>query len=527
MLQNEKHKSRAIIAGAGPAGLTAARELLRAEGVHPVIFEMSDEIGGISKTVRYKGNRIDIGGHRFFSKDKRVMDWWQEVMPLQGSPSADDLLLDRRMELMSGGPDPQKNDRVMLTRNRVSRIFYLRHFFDYPISLKWQTFANMGFWRTVKAGCGYIISQLHKRPETSLENFYINRFGKPLYSMFFEDYTEKVWGVHPSKLGADWGSQRVKGLSIFAIVKDMMAKRFGQKKKGDTNVETSLIESFIYPKYGPGQLWECVADDIRNDGGEIFMQQEVVAVNIEGNRVHSVTLRDIDGKEHTEECDYFLSSMPIKDLVNTIRGVEIPDEVKQIASELPYRDFITVGLLVDKLKIENTTKIKTLKNRVPDTWIYIQERDVKIGRLQVFNNWSPYMVEDFENKVWIGLEYFCTEGDDLWSKTDDEFIQMAVDELDHIGVIAKEAVEDAVCIRVKKAYPSYFGSYSQLDKVKNYLDGIENLYCIGRNGQHRYNNMDHSMVTAFEAVKAIQTGSKDKEQIWAVNTETDYHETKK
>lgn len=518
--------AKAVIAGAGPAGLTAAKELLRGGKVAPVVFEMSDEIGGISRTVRYKGNRIDIGGHRFFSKSRRVMDWWNEVMPVQGAPAADDLLLGRQPELNLGGPDPQSEDRVMLRRNRVSRIFYLRHFFDYPISLKWQTFANMGAGRTLRAGFGYLAAQIRKRPENSLEDFYINRFGRPLYSMFFEDYTEKVWGVHPSKLGADWGSQRVKGLSVFAILKDMIAKRF-RKNRDSENVETSLIESFIYPKYGPGQLWETVAEDIERSGGEIFMQQQIVAVNVEGKRVRSVTVRDLDGKESTIECDYFLSSMPIKELVEAIRGVEVPEDVRRIAAELPYRDFITVGLLVDRLKIENSTKIKTIKNRVPDTWIYIQERDVRIGRLQIFNNWSPYMVEDFENKVWIGLEYFCTEGDELWSMSEDAFIKMAVAELDRIGIISKEDVEDAVCIKVKKAYPSYFGSYYQLDTVKAFLDSIENLFCIGRNGQHRYNNMDHSMLTAIEAVDAINSGSTDKRNVWAVNTETDYHETKK
>jgi protoporphyrinogen oxidase len=476
--------------------------------------------------VNYHGNRIDIGGHRFFSKNQRVMQWWQEVMPLQGAPAADDLLLQRMPPCALDGPDPQKQDRVMLQRNRVSRIFYLRNFFDYPISLKWQTFANMGLWRTLKAGVGYLWAQIHKRQETSLENFYINRFGKPLYSMFFEDYTEKVWGVHPSKLGADWGAQRVKGLSVFAILKDMFMKRFS-KKADNQKVETSLIESFIYPKYGPGQLWEAVAHDVQAAGGDIRMKQEVVGVNVEQNRVKSVTIRSNDGLESVMPCDYFLSSMPLKDLVAAIRGVDVPADVKKIAAELPYRDFITVGLLVDKLKIENSTKIKTLHNRVPDTWIYIQERDVKIGRLQVFNNWSPYMVADFENKVWIGLEYFCSEGDELWEMTDQKFIAMAIDELTRIGIIAKEDVEDAVRIKVKKAYPSYFGSYYQLDTVKQYLDSIENLFCIGRNGQHRYNNMDHSMLTAIEAVAAIHANSTDKRAIWSVNTETAYHETKK
>lgn len=491
-----------------------------------MVFEKSAEIGGISKTVEYKGNRIDIGGHRFFSKNQRVMNWWAEEMPLQGAPSSDDILLEREVTLAPEGPNPAKTDRVMLTRNRVSRIFYLRHFFDYPISLKWQTFANMGLCRTVKAGCGYMLSQVHKREENSLENFYINRFGKPLYSMFFEDYTEKVWGLHPSKLGADWGSQRVKGLSIATILKDMITKKFSSGKSDNAKVETSLIEEFIYPKLGPGQLWETVAGDVVKAGGEVKLQTSVKWINVKDGKVVSVTVVDKDGHEQEVECDYFLSSMPICDLVASIRGVEVPAEVAQVAKDLPYRDFITVGLLVDKLAIKNSTKIRTYKQRVPDTWIYIQERDVKIGRLQIFNNWSPYMVKDYEHTEWIGLEYFCNEGDELWQMTDEDFIKMATGELEHIGVIEKGAVKDAVRIKIQKAYPAYFGSYYQLDKVRAFLDGIENLYCVGRNGQHRYNNMDHSMLTAMNTVDAIKAGSKDKSAIWNVNTEEEYHESK-
>lgn len=274
-------KKKAIIAGAGPAGLTAAYQFLEETDIHPEIFEQSDIIGGISQTYNHNGNRIDIGGHRFFSKSERVTDWWYKIMQPQGAPALDDILLGREQRYPENGADPEKENRVMLSRNRVSRIFYLRKFFDYPISLKWQTFANMGLARTIKAGCGYMAAQVSKKKEDSLENFYINRFGKPLYKMFFEDYTEKVWGIHPSKLGADWGSQRVKGLSITAIVKDMIKKRFGSKDNG--HVETSLIESFIYPKYGPGQLWECVADDIRKKGGDIVMNSPVKGIHVNGN----------------------------------------------------------------------------------------------------------------------------------------------------------------------------------------------------------------------------------------------------
>ena len=515
----------AIIAGAGPAGLTAAKELIDKADVRPLVLEETNAIGGISQTVSINGNRIDIGGHRFFSKNEEIMHWWANVMPLQGSRSKDDILLSLNdKKLSADGPDPEKEDRVMLIRHRVSRIFFLRKFFDYPISLSWSTFANMGFWRTVKAGCGYLWSTIHKLPETSLENFYINRFGRPLYEMFFEDYTEKVWGIHPSKLGSDWGSQRVKGLSITAVIKDMIAKKVG--RKSEVNTETSLIEEFIYPKLGPGQLWETVARAVISGGGEIRKRSKVTRVNVEDSRVVSVGYEDENGISHTEYCDYFLSTMPLKDLVASINGTEVPSDVKRIASELPYRDFITVGLCVKDLKIKNRTKIKTLRSRVPDTWIYIQERDVKLGRLQIFNNWSPYMVNDYENTMWIGLEYFCNEGDEMWSMPEGDFIRMAIDELVRIDIIDKKDVLSSCQIKIKKAYPAYYGSYYELDKVKTFLDGIENLYCLGRNGQHRYNNMDHSMMTAIECVNNIKNGVSDKSNIWSVNTDGQYHEQK-
>ena len=516
---------QAIIVGAGPAGLTAGYELLKNTDIHPEIFEVTDAIGGISKTVVYKGNRMDIGGHRFFSKNQEVMDWWCKLMPIQGERSKDDILLDLNdKELSADGPDPEKVDRVILLRHRVSRILFLRKFFDYPISLSMSTLSNMGFIRTIKSGLGYMGALVHKKDEKSLEDFYINRFGKPLYSMFFEDYTEKVWGIHPSRLGADWGSQRVKGLSVTAVLKDMLMKKFG--KKDGAKVETSLIEQFIYPKYGPGQLWELVADEIAKKGGDVSLESEVMGINVVDGKVNSVDVRDKNGLVTTHNCDYFLSTMPIKDLVNALKGIVVPDNVKRIANDLPYRDFITVGLCLRKLKINNKTHLKTYKNRVPDTWIYIQERDVKIGRLQIFNNWSPYMVKDYENTVWIGLEYFCTEGDKLWNMEKQEFINMSIDELCKIDVIEREDVLDACQVKVKKAYPAYYGSYYELDEVKEFLNGIENLYCMGRNGQHRYNNMDHSMLTAIETVKHIMEGNNDKTSIWAVNTEEEYHESR-
>lgn len=524
---------KAVIIGAGPAGLTAAYELLKKTDIKPVILEESPYIGGISRTAEYNGNRMDLGGHRFFTKSEQVEKIWEELMPLQGSPSKDDLLLGRDMPLEEGGPDPEQTDRVFLVRNRVSRIFFLRKFFDYPISMKPQTFINMGFVRTVKAGFGYLYSSIFKRKENSLEDFYINRFGKPLYEMFFEDYTEKLWGIHPSKIAPDWGAQRVKGLSLGKIFIELITKPFRKNKQSS---ETSLIEQFMYPKKGPGQLWEIMADEIRNMGGEIHMETKADGIRMteEGG---SRKVNGIYAGGQLFEGDYYFSSMPIKDLFRAIErtseenaleehAAAVPAVVKETAEGLPYRDFITVGLLVKKLEITNETRMKTVGDIVPDCWIYIQERDVKIGRLQVFNNWSPYMPKDYENTVWVGLEYFCDEGDAMWNMTSEEFISFATEELEKIHIIKKENILDATHIRVKKAYPAYFGTYAQFNEIEDYLKGFSNLYCIGRNGQHRYNNMDHSMLTAIEAVNLIREGNPDQSVLWKVNTEKEYHETK-
>ncbi len=519
----EHKKKKCVIAGAGPAGLTVAYELLKRCDYVPLILEESRAVGGLSQTVNFGGNRMDIGGHRFFSKNDAVMRWWSNILPEQTSPALDELLLGAKR--CGGDADPQVCDNVMLQRRRVSRIFFLRKFFPYPVSLNVSTLANMGVVRTCKAAFGYLAAKFNKRKEDSLENFYINRFGEPLYKLFFEDYTEKVWGVHPSKLGADWGSQRVKGLSMAALLKNAFTKSFRKGGIEQKGVETSLIEKFIYPKFGPGQLWERVADIVKEGGGSLYMEHRVEGVVVENNRVVRVECRLPDGSLQPVDCDCFFSSMPLKELVGALRGIDVPAEVKRVAEGLPYRDFITVGLLVDKMSIKNCTKLKTYADRVPDTWIYIQERDVKVGRLQVFNNWSPYMVADFENTLFIGLEYFCNEGDEMWCMADSDFIAMAVAEVEKIGIVEARAVKSSHIVRMKKAYPAYFGTYDELQVVRDFLDGIENLYCIGRNGQHRYNNMDHSMLTAFEAVDCL-CGMGEKSRVWAVNTESEYHEEK-
>ena len=516
-------KEKVVIIGAGPAGLTAGYELLKQSKKYDiVILEETDEIGGISRTVKYHGNRMDIGGHRFFSKDQDVMNFWKEILPLQGKPSYDDKKLKKQKPLVEGGPDPEKDDRVMLVRNRVSRIYYLKKFFDYPISMKKETFKNMGFKRTMASGFSYLKSTVVKKKEDSLENFYINRFGKKLYSMFFEGYTEKLWGRHPREISADWGSQRVKGLSITAVIKDMFKKTFhinGGKK------ETSLIEEFIYPKYGPGQLWDNVSQEIENKGGTVLKKHKVVKINTRDNKIISVVC-DNNGTEVEIKGNIFISSMPLKDLVNDING-NVPKNIQRIANGLPYRDFVTVGLLVKKLNLKNETNIKTLGNIVPDCWIYVQEPDVKLGRIQIFNNWSPYMVKNPDDTVWIGLEYFCNENDDFWNMSDKKCIEFATNELVSMGIIKEKDVLDHHREKVKKAYPAYFDTYSEIDKLIKYLNKYDNLYCVGRNGQHRYNNMDHSMVTSFETVKNIINGSSKKDNIWNVNTEKEYQESVK
>lgn len=543
-MDNRTEKKIAVIAGAGPAGLTAALELLRTTAVKPVIFEAEDVIGGISRTARYNGNRMDIGGHRFFSKSDTVMDWWQGILPLQGVASKDDIAIGRSVPLVQGGPDPEKTDYVMLCRSRLSRILFLRKLFDYPVSLNGDTIRNLGLWRMFKIGMSYLKVQLMPaRKENSLEDFMINRFGVELYRTFFRDYTEKVWGVPCNKISPDWGGQRIKGLSITKTVVHALKQIFAGKKKLETgaangadirqkDTETSLIGQFLYPKFGPGQLWETVAEKVLEKGGEIHMNSKVVGVNrsTDGKRVQSVVV-DHGNSTETIPCDYFLSTMPVKELVAAMDNGEtpVPAEVRRVADGLVYRDFITVGLLLDKLLIKNPAKSGTPESKlkfVADNWIYVQESDVKLGRIQIFNNWSPYLVADPE-KVWIGLEYFATEGDEMWRMPDADFIKFAIAELDKIDVARPADVCDSVVFHIKKAYPAYFGTYGEFNKIREYVDSIENLFLMGRNGMHKYNNMDHSMLAAMEVVKCIRENSADKTALWSVNSEEDYHEGKK
>lgn len=550
-------KKRAIIIGAGPAGLTAAYELLQKTDIKPIIFESTDSIGGISKTIDFKGNKIDIGGHRFFSKSETVMDWWLSFLNLQQKPSYDDLILGRCLDTyfleglvqmenfdFNGSKyDPERSNELMLIRNRISRIIFNRNFFDYPVSLSKNTLFNLGISKVFKIIFSYFRSQINPKIENSLEDFFINRFGKELYSTFFEDYTEKVWGVPCCDIRPEWGTQRVKGLSISKTITHALKNSIKKEKiTNKKNVETSLIEQFLYPKFGPGQMWETVSKHIIKKGGEIHLNMEVCGLNgpsglsniksseyVNPKSIKTVNVKNkLSDEIESISGEYFLSTMPVKDLIQSLNienGELVPKNVIDVSKNLIYRDFVTVGLLLKKLKIKNHTDVSTLNNLVPDNWIYVQERDVKLGRIQIFNNWSPYMVKDLD-KVWIGLEYFCNENDEIWSKDDSEMIEFALNELDKIGFSEKKDFLEGVVIRMPKAYPAYFGSYDRFDEIRDFTDNIENLFLIGRNGMHRYNNMDHSMLTAMVAVDNICSGDKSKANIWEINSETEYHESK-
>lgn len=514
-------KRKVVIIGAGPAGLTAGYVLLKQSDRFDVaILEEESTVGGISRTVNHDGNRMDLGGYRFFSKVPEVNALWEELLPLQGAPSFDDRITGRRVPLAANGPDPEKSDEVMLSRRRVSRIFHRGRFFDYPVKMNFATIRGMGLAVTFAAGCSWLKSVLRKLPETSLENFYINRFGRKLYSMFFEGYTEKLWGRHPRSISADWGAQRVKGLSICAVLRDIFRKLLPAGARPG-KVETSLIEEFHYPKFGPGQLWETAAKRFEAMGGRIIMNCRAEKIRVENGRVVQVTASR-SGETLEFAPDVLLSSMPLKDLAAGMN--DIPASVSEIAAGLPYRDFVTVGLLVDRLNLKNETKLKTLNNIIPDCWIYVQDSGVKLGRIQIFNNWSPYLLRDPERSVWLGLEYFCREDDDCWNLSAEHWKRKGISELVSMGVLSADAaVSDFHVEKVRKAYPAYFDTYSRIDGLIHYLNSIENLYCIGRNGQHRYNNMDHSMATAFEAVRHILHGG-EKSAVWNVNTEREYHE---
>ncbi|UAY52596.1 NAD(P)/FAD-dependent oxidoreductase [Ferruginibacter albus] len=522
---------KAIIIGAGPAGLTAAFELLKRTDIQPTVLEKSGDIGGISKTVNYKGNRIDIGGHRFFSKSDRVMNWWLDIMPLEESAKKEFTInyRNRSTQILPNEQNVANKDanKIMLVRSRLSRIYFLRQFFNYPLKLSLETLRKLGYSRSLKILASYIKIRLRPiKPEKNLEDFFINKFGDTLYRTFFKDYTEKVWGIACNEISADWGAQRIKGVSISKAISHAVKQSLGKKENDihQKDAETSLIEKFLYPKYGPGQLWEEVAAQVNSGGGQVLMHKNVSKINVSNNKIVSVEITDaVTGEAQLLEGDYFFSSMPVKELVAKL-NTSIPNDVKEVAEGLMYRDFITVGVLLSKFSL-NKSAATTSNTELKDNWIYIQESDVKVGRLQIFNNWSPFMVNN-KDHIWVGMEYFCKEGDELWTMPDEALKKLGMSELEKIGLIKQTDVLDTTIVRMEKAYPAYFGTYDRFDTVKDYLNQFDNLFLIGRNGMHKYNNSDHSMLTAMTAVDNICNDQVSKENIWEVNTEQEYHETK-
>jgi protoporphyrinogen oxidase len=518
----------AVIIGAGPAGLTAAYELLTRTNLVPIVLEKSDYVGGLARTVNYKGNRLDIGGHRFFSKSERVMRWWLSILPLKAVECDSPRITyqGKTTSVPAGIPsaNPSSEDNVMLLRPRKSRIYFGKQLFDYPITLSPSTLKKLGLWRTIKIGLSYLRALLFPIcPESNLEQFFINRFGRELYLTFFKSYTEKVWGIACDQISATWGAQRVKGLSIGKTFGHGFAKlvRKGKTDLAQKNVETSLIEQFLYPKFGPGQMWEEVAGKITSMGGEIRMDScvEKIEHSSEGKML-AVTVRNrLTGEITRVAADYFFSTMPIAEFVASLSPAA-PTVIREISDGLQYRDFITVGLLCDKVRLGGING-----ELVEDNWIYIQDPDVLMGRLQIFNNWSPAMVAD-SRKIWLGLEYFCSEGDSFWRKTDAEIIALAKAEMEAMDMLSPADVLDATVVRMPKSYPAYFGSYHRLSEVTEWADKFSNLFLIGRNGMHKYNNQDHSMLAAMTAVDNIKGNIASRDNLWALNTEQDYIDEK-
>ncbi len=488
------HQRVAVIIGAGPAGLTAALELLDRTDIRPIVLESTDAIGGLARTVQYKGNRLDIGGHRFFSKSQRVNDWWARLMPQVA--------------------DPANPDHVMLLRPRRSRIYFLQQFFAYPLTLSADMLRRLGWRRSFAIAFSYAWQQL--RPKTSpqtLEQFFTQRFGRELYETFFKSYTEKVWGVPCNQMPARWGAQRIRGLSLFRTVLHQLRSRTGATASPS---ETSLREQFLYPRLGPGQLWEHIARLIVERGGEVRLLTTASEVCVANHRAHCVHALHASGTQTCIPADFVLSTMPVPALLCAL-GNDVPPHIRSIGKGLRFRDFLTVGLLVKRLAAAPGG------TPLDDTWIYIQEPGIRMGRLQIFNHWSPGLVAD-PSTTWLGLEYFCTEGDDLWTMSDDDLQRFAAAELATMGLLETNDVLDANVVRVPKAYPAYLGTYDHFDSIRNYTDRLENLFLVGRNGMHRYNNQDHSMLAAMTAVDQIASGHVDREALWQINTEPEYHE---
>lgn len=466
-----KPARKVVIIGGGPAGLTAAHELVTKYDAQPIVLEKLDKVGGISRTENYKGYSFDMGGHRFFTKSSEVNEFWHRVL-------RDDFLV----------------------RPRLSRIYYAKKFFNYPLK-PLNALAGLGIWQSILIIFSYIRWQLFPyRIEESFEQWVTNRFGKRLFLIFFKSYTEKVWGISTSELKAEWAAQRIKDLSLKTAILNMFVKQ--------GNTIKTLIEEFHYPRRGPGMLWSKVACDIQQAGGEVHLNSDVVGINRNGKRIESIVVR-CHGHEQVITGSDFISSLPIPVFMQALNPPP-PAPILEAANKLKFRDFLTVCLIIDKADL------------FPDNWIYIHYPEVQVGRIQNFKNWSPEMVPD-PTKSSLGLEYFCNKGDALWSKDDAELIEQAKRELAIIGLANYADIVDGCVFRVEHTYPVYDSDYSNyLGVVREYLDSFENFQTIGRNGLHRYNNQDHAMLTGMLAVRNLILGERN--NLWVVNAEQEYHE---
>lgn len=467
--------SKIVIVGAGPAGLTAAAELIERGHRVAVLEKDPTYVGGIARTVHYKEYRFDIGGHRFFSKSPEITEWWQRRLP---------------------------HDFIKV--RRLSRIFYRGTYFDYPLRA-FNALFGLGIWTSFLCVLSYVWARICPiKPEKSFADWVSNRFGRRLFNIFFKTYTEKVWGMPCDQINADWAAQRIKGLSLLSAIWNALVP---QRKKGSGTIKT-LIDQFEYPRLGPGMMWEKTRDDIRNSGNQVIMGMNVVRIHREGNRVTSVVTRDANKNEIELAADHFIVSMPLRDTVRAI----VPSlglAAQDAANKLTYRDFLTVALMVKR------------SNLFPDNWIYVHDPGVKLGRIQNFNNWSPELVPN-QNVTCLGLEYFCFENDELWSMSDKDLIALGRAELAQLGLVNPADVFDGAVVRMPKAYPIYDPDYSNtVETLRRELGQLENLQVVGRNGMHKYNNQDHSMMTALLAARNIDGGRYD---LWQVNTDAEYHE---
>jgi protoporphyrinogen oxidase len=465
-----KPNSPIVVIGAGPAGLTAAYESVR-KNLRPILVEKSRQVGGIARTESYRGYRFDIGGHRFFSHFEEIHRIWQELL----------------------GSD-------FIKVPRISRIYYNKQFYKYPLSF-FDAISNLGVFEGLLILMSYIKAKIppHEKEDT-LEQWITNRFGRRLYETFFKTYTEKVWGISCGSIQADWAAQRIKGLSLRSVLYDALVGR-------NHNGTKTLIREFYYPQFGPGMMWESMQKQIERHGGTILLQSKAVRLQCTGDQIRRVLIAN-GGKEVALESGSVISSIPLDELILLLDPCP-PDPVVHAAHKLRHRDFILVGLILDTPTL------------FPDNWIYVHSPEVKVGRIQNFKNWSAAMVPD-KNKTSLGMEYFCSKGDDLWNMSDEELIQKAQKELQELGLAKASAVEDGVVFRQPKAYPVYDREYrANIQVIRSFLEKITNLQTIGRNGLHRYNNQDHSMLTALMAVRNLFGERND---LWALNTDPSYYE---